>query len=174
MPKRIKFFQSTQDENLNKVEVDAMNPDTVPTPAPAPEVVVVEVPEPETEVETKVEPNKEEKEVEHIISEDEYSSWFTTTKEAEPTAVMIGEDEYLPSVIGNLAVAYETAPRTNKKQEDFPKYDRTTLNGISTVSGKIRYLHSKGLTKGQIAKVLGKLYQHVRAVLNQPAPKKGW
>jgi hypothetical protein len=182
MPKRIKFFPTASDRFDHELGDDSMHPLHTglepdgavndPAPPPAPEVVVAAVPEPETHVVNQVEHvNKEEPkvEMEHIISEDEYSSWFT---KSEP--IVIGEDAYLPEVIGSLAVAYETAPRTNKNQTDFPKYDQATLNGIDTVSGKIRYLHSRGLTKGQIAKVLGKLYQHVRAVLNQPTPKKGW
>lgn len=42
------------------------------------------------------------------------------------------------------------------------------LNEHKTVSGVIRYLASKGQTKGQIAKITGKRYQHVRNVLITP------
>lgn len=36
------------------------------------------------------------------------------------------------------------------------------------VSGVIRFLNSEGLTRGEIAKVTGKKYQHVRNVLITP------
>jgi len=46
--------------------------------------------------------------------------------------------------------------------------DVCKLNGLSTKSAKIRYLHSKGYAPSGIAKFLGVIYQHVRNVLNQP------
>lgn len=45
------------------------------------------------------------------------------------------------------------------------------LEAITTVSGKIRYLASTGMTRGEIAKKLNKRYQHVRNVLTQPLKK---
>ena len=39
---------------------------------------------------------------------------------------------------------------------------------ILTTSGKIRYLDSQNLTRGQISKVLNIRYQHVRNVLITP------
>jgi predicted secreted Zn-dependent protease len=42
-----------------------------------------------------------------------------------------------------------------------------------SVSGAIRFLNSEGLTKGQIAKVLAKRFQHVRNVLITPLKKQG-
>jgi hypothetical protein len=41
-----------------------------------------------------------------------------------------------------------------------------------TTSGKIRRLDAMGLTRGQIAKVLNKRYQHVRNVLITPVKKQ--
>ena len=45
------------------------------------------------------------------------------------------------------------------------------LTKIGTVSGKIRYLDSKGMSRGDIALYLGKRYQHVRNVLVAGPPK---
>jgi hypothetical protein len=42
------------------------------------------------------------------------------------------------------------------------------LQTHKTVSGVIRFLDKKGLSKGQIAKVTGKRFQHVRNVLITP------
>lgn len=39
------------------------------------------------------------------------------------------------------------------------------------VSRVIRVLHQEGFTTGQIAKMTGKRYQHVRNVLNEPVKK---
>lgn len=46
------------------------------------------------------------------------------------------------------------------------------VEAIQTVSGRIRYLHSENYTTSQIAKVLGKRYQHVRNVLITPIKAK--
>lgn len=46
-------------------------------------------------------------------------------------------------------------------------------SSITTVSGKIRYLHDQGLKRGEIAKQLDKRYQHVRNVLITPLKKVG-
>lgn len=48
------------------------------------------------------------------------------------------------------------------------------LETITTTSGKIRLLNSKGIARGSIAKTLGIRYQHVRNVLEMPVknPKK--
>lgn len=40
-----------------------------------------------------------------------------------------------------------------------------------TVSGAIRFLDSKGIERGKIAKILGRRYQHVRNVLITPLKK---
>lgn len=42
---------------------------------------------------------------------------------------------------------------------------------LTTTSSKIRYLHSQGLTRSQIAKLLNKRYQHIRNVLIEPLKK---
>lgn len=58
-----------------------------------------------------------------------------------------------------------------------PKYamDGSDFAGLhethKTVSGVIRFLNSEGLTRGEITKVTGKRYQHVRNVLTQPLKK---
>lgn len=45
------------------------------------------------------------------------------------------------------------------------------LTTIPTTSGKIRYLNEQGLSRGDISRVLGIRYQHVRNVLIQPLKK---
>ena len=42
---------------------------------------------------------------------------------------------------------------------------------IITTSGKIRFLSGEGFTRGQISKLLGIRYQHVRNVLITPIKK---
>jgi hypothetical protein len=52
------------------------------------------------------------------------------------------------------------------KIENFKnKADEAKTAEFKTTSDKIRYLNSKGYTRMQIAKLLGKRYQHVRNVL---------
>ncbi|MDP7152605.1 MAG: hypothetical protein QGI08_05785 [Paracoccaceae bacterium] len=43
------------------------------------------------------------------------------------------------------------------------------LSGIKTISDKIRFLDRKGMERAEIARVLGKRYQHVRNVLERDA-----
>ncbi len=45
------------------------------------------------------------------------------------------------------------------------KTDESKISEIKTTSDRIRYLNSQGYTRMQIAKLLGKRYQHVRNVL---------
>ena len=47
-------------------------------------------------------------------------------------------------------------------------YDASKLDGLPTKSAKIRYLDQQGLTRSEIAKLLGIRYQHVRNVLITP------
>lgn len=42
------------------------------------------------------------------------------------------------------------------------------MSELPTTSARIRYLHSEGFTRSQIATILGKRYQHVRNVLITP------
>jgi len=49
-----------------------------------------------------------------------------------------------------------------------PKVDLSKYNGLSTKSSKIRAMSHDGMSRGDIAKVLGIRYQHVRNVLVQP------
>lgn len=51
------------------------------------------------------------------------------------------------------------------------QFDETELNQLPTKSAKIRYLHSKGMKRGDIAKQLDIRYQHVRNVLITPLKK---
>lgn len=57
---------------------------------------------------------------------------------------------------------------TKTKTNDLSTEQTKTMNGLPTKSAKIRYLHSQGMTTGQIAKVLDIRYQHARNVLTQP------
>lgn len=52
----------------------------------------------------------------------------------------------------------------SKKVEQVQKYDENELNDLKGKSSKIRYLTSKGLTRSEIANMLGIRYQHVRNV----------
>lgn len=61
---------------------------------------------------------------------------------------------------------------TNKKATVSQADIDNTLAGLDTVSAKIRYLDSLGWKRGQIAKHLGKRYQHVRNVLITPLMNK--
>jgi len=45
------------------------------------------------------------------------------------------------------------------------------LNKLPSTSAKIRFLDSKGYSRGRIAKELGIIYQHVRNVLITPVAK---
>lgn len=46
-----------------------------------------------------------------------------------------------------------------------PSFDASFLASLATTSSKIRYLDKCGLSRGAIAKLLNKRYQHVRNVL---------
>lgn len=61
------------------------------------------------------------------------------------------------------------APKTATKPEVrvIPK----AINSLPTKSAKIRALSAEGWEKGQIAKAMGIIYQHVYNVLAQPLPK---
>lgn len=52
----------------------------------------------------------------------------------------------------------------SKKVEQVQKYDENELNELKGKSAKIRYLTSKGLSRSEIANMLGIRYQHVRNV----------
>lgn len=60
----------------------------------------------------------------------------------------------------------------NKKQAAEVNYNEARsaiINSTSlNTSQKIRALHGEGMSRGEIAKVLGKRYQHVRNVLITP------
>jgi hypothetical protein len=60
---------------------------------------------------------------------------------------------------------------TVKTEVAVPAFDQAHLDSLTQVSAKIRYLNSMGLSRGQIAKTTGKLYQHVRNVLITPLKK---
>jgi hypothetical protein len=45
---------------------------------------------------------------------------------------------------------------------------QTVLDGLPTKSARIRYLAAEGYATGDIARILGIIFQHARNVLNQP------
>ena len=56
----------------------------------------------------------------------------------------------------------------NQVKKTFPKLSKTEqdhLDNLPTTSARIRYLNSLGWERADIARKLGKLYQHVRNVL---------
>lgn len=55
----------------------------------------------------------------------------------------------------------------NMEGADMPKL----LEEHKTVSAVIRFLDAAGIKRGDIAKITGKRYQHVRNVLTQPLKK---
>ena len=79
-----------------------------------------------------------------------------------------------------MSVDLEPAPVVSEQKEQAPvaepvspqkeaaKKIAAEIAAIPTASGKIRFLNSKGLTRYQIAKILGIRYQHVRNVLITP------
>ena len=55
--------------------------------------------------------------------------------------------------------------------QQLPNELRQQLRGLDTVSNKIRLLSKKGFERAEIARILGKRYQHVRNVLEQDLAK---
>jgi hypothetical protein len=64
-----------------------------------------------------------------------------------------------------------TPAKVEKVQPTLSEDNASKLAQATTTSARIRFLSSIGWTKGQIAKHLGKRYQHVRNVLNTPLKK---
>ncbi len=54
---------------------------------------------------------------------------------------------------------------------ELTKAQKTKLSGIKTTSDKFRFLRGLRMDRGQIAKVTGKIYQHVRNVEVQDLAK---
>lgn len=65
---------------------------------------------------------------------------------------------------------------TNDKAKSLVKQvteaQQTELDKLPTISAKIRYLDKENFTRSDIAKVMGKRYQHVRNVLETPLKRK--
>lgn len=57
------------------------------------------------------------------------------------------------------------APKLNKSQSE-------ALEALDTMSAKIRYLNSEGMSRGDIARTLNIRYQWVRNVLITPLKKE--
>lgn len=56
-----------------------------------------------------------------------------------------------------------------KKEIKINENIKNELQKYETTSDKIRFLNSKGFSKGAISRILGKRFQHVRNVLVQDA-----
>jgi hypothetical protein len=62
--------------------------------------------------------------------------------------------------------------KTNKTTETQVEFNyETLLQEHKTVSAVIRYLASTGMSRGDISRLTGKRYQHVRNVLVTPLKK---
>jgi hypothetical protein len=62
-----------------------------------------------------------------------------------------------------------TTPATQTKKDEFdPKVAAAYVSQFGSISGAIRGLTAMGKTRGEVAKILGKRYQHVRNVLITP------
>lgn len=72
----------------------------------------------------------------------------------------------------NPTNAVQTAEQPKSKVEQFAGQYDVLLRQHKTASGVFRYLKAEGLTTGEIAKVTGKRYQHVRNVLITPLTSK--
>lgn len=66
--------------------------------------------------------------------------------------------------------------QTSDKPKSFVKAptkdQQTELDKLPSISAKIRYLDKENFTRSDIAKVMGKRYQHVRNVLETPLKRK--
>jgi len=63
--------------------------------------------------------------------------------------------------------------QTNKAAQNQGAAVPKDVMDLSTTSARIRALDAKGWTRAQIAKALGKRYQHVRNVLVTPIKSQG-
>lgn len=73
--------------------------------------------------------------------------------------------------MAQTAVATNTKPLSDTAKKYEGKYD-ALLKEHGNVSKVIRFLAAQGCTKGEIAKITGKRYQHVRNVLITPVGKQ--
>lgn len=73
-------------------------------------------------------------------------------------------------------VAVEESNEVKTEVSKVEQYSKVGLDKLvadhKSISGAIRFLESEGLTRGEIAKVTGKRYQHVRNVLVTPLTAK--
>ena len=76
------------------------------------------------------------------------------------------------TVVPTTEVVVETVTESTVEE---PKVltDKDYYGKYGNISQTIRGMSAEGMTKGQIAKILGKRYQHVRNVLIQPLKKEG-
>ncbi len=79
------------------------------------------------------------------------------------------------------ATATATAPQTEVPTEEAKAKTREVkltaeqnkqIAALDTWSAKIRYLNTQGYNRSEIARALGKIYQHVRNVLEADIAKK--
>jgi hypothetical protein len=65
-----------------------------------------------------------------------------------------------------MANTVKSAPKMSAKVQ-------TGYDACETTSARIRYLAAEGFDRGDIARITGKRYQHVRNVLITPLKKNG-
>ena len=70
----------------------------------------------------------------------------------------------------NVEATVETKVEATKVEFNQVAYD-ALLAEHKTISGVIRHLASTGISRGDISRITGKRYQHVRNVLTQPLKK---
>lgn len=64
-----------------------------------------------------------------------------------------------------MSIKKKVAPTLNRNIQQ-------KLNKLETVSSKIRFLDSEGYSRADIARILGKRYQHIKNVLDNPLKQK--
>lgn len=73
-----------------------------------------------------------------------------------------------------MTTTTNTNTTVTTKEVGLTKVQQTKFEGYTSTSQKIRYLDSLGWSRSNIAKQLGKRYQHVRNVLITPIKGKGY
>lgn len=67
-----------------------------------------------------------------------------------------------------MASKAQKVVETKTVENGLTKEQLKKIEALQTVSAKIRYLDGEGYSRSEIAKALGKRYQHVRNVLITP------
>ena len=70
-----------------------------------------------------------------------------------------------------MAKQTATAEKGSENTVSLTAAQNKKIAGLGSVSAQIRYLDSEGYSRSEIARALGKRYQHVRNVLITPVTK---